>query len=234
MCTVNRHNVPTPGGCPRSEMRLNKLWHRATFVIIKHEFLESNNNNYISVSHDVHNRDEFLLVQKRSQIKDYCPGKLDATPGGVVCFDESYLENAQREMKEEMGIDFDATGKEEGSLIKRLFTFPFENEQVRFWGELYEATYRGNVENLILQKEEVDEVLRMSLCDVQVSMAKDESKWMPDGLHALKLYSQYCGDEKVGRRRLTGTSVGNLDAYLLRPRPKFIFFDCDDCLYFDR
>jgi len=234
VCTVDRHNIPTPDGCPRSEMRLNNLWHRATFVIIRHELLKSESVNYISSApHDICNRDEFLLVQRRSRIKDYCPGKLDPSPGGVVGFGESYLENAGREMEEEMGINFDASGNEEGSSMKRLFTFPFENERVRFWGELFEVTYCGDVENLKLQEEEVEEVLRMSFCDVQASMAEDESEWLPDGLHALKLYLQYYEDEKVGRRRLTGTSVGNLDAYLLRPRPKFIFFDCDDCLYFD-
>ena len=32
---------------------------------------------------------------------------------------------------------------------------------------------------------------------------------------------------------LKGYSNGDLECYKLRPKPQAIFFDCDDCLYFD-
>ncbi len=48
-------------------------------------------------------RGEFY-VQRRTMIKDYCPGYLDTTSGGVVHFGETYEENAEREVAEEMGI----------------------------------------------------------------------------------------------------------------------------------
>lgn len=56
---------------------------------------------------------------------------------------------------------------------------------------------------------------------------------MPDSLHALKLYFQRKADTKVKKRLLKGYSSGDLNSYTLRPKPKVIFFDCDDCLYFD-
>lgn len=68
--------------------------------------------------------------------------------------------------------------------MKRLFTCLFENERVRFGDELFEVTYLGDVENLKLHQEEVEEVLRMIFCDVQASMVEDESEWLPDGLRA--------------------------------------------------
>lgn len=37
-------------------------------------------------------------------IKDYCPGFLDPFSGGVVQIDESFQENAYRELLEEMGV----------------------------------------------------------------------------------------------------------------------------------
>ena len=37
----------------------------------------------------------------------------------------------------------------------------------------------------------------------------------------------------VNRRLLKGYSSSDLDAYELRPKPSAIFFDCNDCLYFD-
>ena len=56
---------------------------------------------------------------------------------------------------------------------------------------------------------------------------------MPDGLHAVKLYLQYRRDKSLKRRLLKGYSNGDLERYQLRPKPEVIFFDCDDCLYFD-
>jgi putative hydrolase of the HAD superfamily/pyrimidine and pyridine-specific 5'-nucleotidase len=38
---------------------------------------------------------------------------------------------------------------------------------------------------------------------------------------------------KVKKRLLKEYSSGDLNRYFLRPKPKVIFFDCDDCLYFD-
>lgn len=51
--------------------------------------------------------------------------------------------------------------------------------------------------------------------------------------HILQLYLQYYHDLRLKRRLLRGTSGSNIDSYSLRPKPKVIFFDCDDCLYFD-
>eukprot|EP00586_Coscinodiscus_wailesii_P017726 CAMPEP_0172507342 /NCGR_PEP_ID=MMETSP1066-20121228/202975_1 /TAXON_ID=671091 /ORGANISM="Coscinodiscus wailesii, Strain CCMP2513" /LENGTH=67 /DNA_ID=CAMNT_0013284863 /DNA_START=26 /DNA_END=226 /DNA_ORIENTATION=+ len=36
VCTVDENNIPTPNGHLRNEMRLNRLWHRATYIIVRH------------------------------------------------------------------------------------------------------------------------------------------------------------------------------------------------------
>eukprot|EP00550_Attheya_septentrionalis_P005607 CAMPEP_0198295178 /NCGR_PEP_ID=MMETSP1449-20131203/26341_1 /TAXON_ID=420275 /ORGANISM="Attheya septentrionalis, Strain CCMP2084" /LENGTH=494 /DNA_ID=CAMNT_0043995393 /DNA_START=6 /DNA_END=1487 /DNA_ORIENTATION=+ len=222
VCTVDEHNRPTAEGHVRSEVRLQNLWHRATYIIVRH-VTEEDAANPIRPEH------EHILVQRRSMSKDYCPGKLDPAPGGVVGFGESYQLNAEHELAEEMGI----SSSNNDNTMKRLFTFPYQDERVQCWGELYEVTYRGPLDALTIQEEEVEEVMRMSLSDIQKVTQQTPDAWTPDGRHALTLYLQHRHDRIVKRRLLSGYSSGNLDAYTVRPKPKAIFFDCDDCLYFD-
>mmetsp|Transcript_28580 Transcript_28580/g.32815 ORF Transcript_28580/g.32815 Transcript_28580/m.32815 type:complete len:458 (-) Transcript_28580:84-1457(-) len=219
VCTVDEKNNTTPTGHLRSEMRLNKMWHRATYVIIR--CIDPNNNNN---DKDEDEDEQILLVQRRSRIKDYCPSKLDATPGGVVGFNESYVLNATREMMEEMNINVEDDG---GNEMKQLFTFPYEDTAVKVWGGLFEVTYRKPFSDIKMQPEEVSEVLQLSIRTIRTMAVENHEDWMPDGLHAIKLYLQYRCDTSLLRR------WGDLQHYRLRPKPKVILFDCDDCLYFD-
>ncbi len=235
VCTVTPDNIPIPNGHLRSQMRLEKLWHRATYIIIRHE--EDKDDTSFTSPNDTEYDNMFLLVQRRSNIKDYCPGKLDPTPGGVVGYNESYEENAMREIEEEMKIkvvDSTQHSKTKGqNSITKLFTFPYQDEKVNVWGELFEVVYKGRLSDIVCQPEEVSEVKRLSLSQIQNMIETNPDDWMPDGLYALKLYLQRKADLKVKKRLLKGYSSGDLESYRLRPKPKVIFFDCDDCLYFD-
>lgn len=90
-------------------MRAENLWHRATYVF-------------------VFTSDEKLLVQRRTMIKDYCPGYLDPAPGGVIGAGESYAENAVRELEEEMGI--------RDVPLEHVSTFKYEDDVTHCWGVL--------------------------------------------------------------------------------------------------
>jgi putative hydrolase of the HAD superfamily/pyrimidine and pyridine-specific 5'-nucleotidase len=203
----------------RAEMRLRNLWHRATYVLIVHQ-----------AEHICQHEDVYVIVQRRSEQKDYCPGLLDPTPGGVVGYNESYLENAERELKEELGIDVSTGGH---NSLDRLFSFPYEDDRVRVWGDFYLCTFRGALKDLTLQESEVAEILRISLTELRQRIRSSTQDFMPDSLHALQLYFQWIGDQRVKRRLLRGYSSANVDAYGLRPKVEALFFDCDDCLYFD-
>jgi len=205
ICTVNENNVATVKGDTRRNMRLNHLWHRATFVII------------------IFGDDDHLLIQKRSNQKDYFPSSYDPTPGGVVEFGESYKENVKRELLEEMNINI------EKNPHKRLFSFKYENDIVRCWGDLWEVKYKGLLKDIRLQESEVEEVLHLSISAVKNMILNNRDDWMPDGLYALELYLQYLHDIKF-ERNLIGV---DFDSYKLRPKIEAVFFDCDDCLYFD-
>lgn len=213
ICIVDEANVPLPGGGRRADMRLYNLWHRATYILVQHQ-----------ADHVGQHEDTYVLVQRRSVLKDYCPGKLDPTPGGVVGVDESYELNATRELEEEMGIKCQ---------VERLFCFPYEDDLVRVWGGFFKAVYHGALKDLKIQKEEVDEVMRISLQELKGWIDHKPEDFMPDACHAMRLFFQFDRDMKVNRRLLKGYSSSNLDAYDLRPAPRALFFDCDDCLYFD-
>ena len=234
VCTVDEHNVPTERGHDRATMRQGRLWHRATYCLVRHE-----------APHLPHNPqdDIYVLVQRRSNLKDYYPNRFDPTPGGVVGFGESYTDNMVRELQEEMGIhcqmEDDSKEEQEATFsssstatLKKLFTFPYEDEYVRVWGEFYECTYRGTMHDLKLQPEEVVEVIRMNIKELQHQMKDSPDHFMPDSIHAFQLYIQHQGNLKVHRRFLKGSS-DDLERFLVRPKLQAIFFDCDDCLYFD-
>ena len=220
VCTVDQDNQPTKTGHLRYQVRKMNLWHRATYILVRHHQTTSTTSPSAVV-----------LVQKRSMRKDYYPGALDPTPGGVVGFGESYLENAQREL-EEMGIDT-TSGNPQGNSIERLFTFSFENDSVKVWGEMFEAKYTGDLKQLKLQSEEVEKVLPITLDDLQTQIETQPESFMPDSVHAVKLYLQRQADQRSKRKLLKGYSAESFDRYSLRPKPSVIFFDCDDTLYFD-
>jgi putative hydrolase of the HAD superfamily/pyrimidine and pyridine-specific 5'-nucleotidase len=152
-------------------------------------------------------------------------------PGGVVEYGETYQENAVREMQEEMGIDLSINNNNNNNTLSHLFTFPYQDNRVRVWGDVYECIYRGSIDSLIVQEVEVESITRMSLQELKDRIATHPDDFMPDACHAMKLYFQRMGDLRVNRRLLREFS--SLDCYQLHPRPKVIFFDVDDCLYFD-
>lgn len=71
---------------PRQVMRQNVLPHRASYIVVM----------------DANNR---ILVEIRTLSKDYAPGLFDACVGGVVQSGEDPILSAERELKEEIGVD---------------------------------------------------------------------------------------------------------------------------------
>lgn len=238
ICHVTADNTVLPNGVVRSDMRLHNLWHRATYTLVivmnppvnsgKYDNSIERNKDPLSLG------STYVLVQRRSSLKDYCPMKLDPLPGGVVEHNESYYDNVIRELHEEMGISVSSASSSSDNGLQRLFTFPYEDKRVRVWGEFYTYKYYGTIKDLVLQKEEVDSVLCMSLQELEKAIETTPDEFMPDACYAMQLYYQYLLDRHVKRRLLYGYSSSNLNAYSLRPKPKVIFFDCDDCLYFDQ
>ena len=109
----------------REQMRAQCLRHRATYIVV----------------HDGMGK---ILVQRRTETKDFHPGMLDATAGGVVQADEQLLESARREAEEELGIA--------GVPFADHGQFYYEDKFCRVWGSLFSCVSHGP---FALQEEEV-------------------------------------------------------------------------------
>lgn len=142
------------GAVPRSRMRREKLAHRATYI-----FIEDHEGR--------------LYVQRRTTIKDYCPGMLDACCGGVVQAGEPWFPSALRELGEEMGI------RDVPLQCWGLAWLADDSNQV--WGGLYDCVYEGPLQ---LQAEEVEYVLRMAPAEI---LARAD-EFTPDSIAALQIW----------------------------------------------
>lgn len=147
----------------RAQMRAQCLRHRATYIVV----------------HDGMGK---ILVQRRTEIKDFMPGKLDATAGGVVQSGEDMLESARREAEEELGIaavPFAEHGK-----------FYFEDQHCRVWGGLFSCVSHGP---FAMQESEVDEIIWMT--PDEITARCDE--FTDDSLKALSLWMSRNGDNRA-------------------------------------
>ncbi|ALB63454.1 Putative Nudix hydrolase YfcD [Cronobacter condimenti 1330] len=146
----------------RAQMRAERLRHRATYIVV----------------HDGMGK---ILVQRRTDIKDFMPGMLDATAGGVVQAGEGLLESARREAEEELGIA--------GVPFAEHGQFYFEDEHCRVWGGLFSCVSHGP---FALQESEISEVCWMA--PDEITARCDE--FTPDTLKALSLWlSRNAGQE---------------------------------------
>ncbi|MBA0217377.1 NUDIX hydrolase YfcD [Pectobacterium brasiliense] len=149
----------------RQQMRAQSLRHRATYIVV----------------HDGMGK---ILVQRRTKIKDFYPGLLDATAGGVVQSGEQMLESARREAEEELGIA--------GVPFAEHGLFYYEGDKCRVWGGLFSCVTHGP---FALQEEEVDEV--SWLTPQEITARCDE--FTPDSLKALSLWLTRYSDQEYGK-----------------------------------
>lgn len=111
---VDEHNNEK-AVAPRSEMRLNNLIHRASYIIVCNSAGE-------------------IFVQKRTRTKDIYPGYYDIAAGGVVQENETYLESAKRELQEELGVS---------AFLKILFDHFYCDAHNKVWGRIFSCIHEG-------------------------------------------------------------------------------------------
>jgi len=150
----------------RQQMRAQCLRHRASYIVV----------------HDGMGK---ILVQRRTETKDFFPGWLDATAGGVVQSGENILDSARREAEEELGIA-GVPFAEHG-----MFYFE-ETNKCRVWGALFSCVSHGP---FALQEEEVDEVSWMT--PEEITARCDE--FTPDSLKALSLWMTRNNEKEHGK-----------------------------------
>ena len=136
----------------RAEVRAKNLPHRCSYCLI------------------VDADDRRVLVQKRVAWKETYPSHFDPCPGGVMGPDESFEENAVRELAEEMGIVVGSPLSP--SAPEFLFDFWFEDASVRNWGRLLKVRFEGELGDLKLQPEEVESVAWLDRASLKELLAK--------------------------------------------------------------
>ena len=141
----------------RTLVHLHGDWHRTSHVWVVRKRADG--------GHD-------LLLQKRSGEKDSFAGCYDISSAGHIPAGQDYLESALRELKEELGI----TAKPEELRLVGVHDGRYEGE---FGGQIFKNHEKSHVfvyekpveiEDLKLQKEEVESVKWMKIEDVLASV----------------------------------------------------------------
>jgi 16S rRNA (adenine1518-N6/adenine1519-N6)-dimethyltransferase len=148
------------GTATRAEVHAQKLVHRAAHVF-------------------VFNKHGDLLLQKRSRLKDVCPGLWDSSVSGHIDAGESYPDAAVRELAEEMGITSEAAPEE----IARIA--PGDDtgwEHVR----LYRVRHDGNVR---FPSAEIDAVMWFPLAEIAAWSARQPTDFAPGFLQCWKKFN---------------------------------------------
>ncbi len=105
------------GTMTRKEVIEQNLLHRSVFIFVFNE-----------------NGDVF--IQKRSEDKDILPGMYGVSCGGFVQSEETYEDGAERELKEELGIESPMI------FIKQA---RFKSDKQNYIGHIYALEYDGEI-----------------------------------------------------------------------------------------
>ena len=105
----------TIGTVTRAEMRMRRLGHRCTYVLVFNQRGE-------------------LFIHLRTPTKDVFPSHWDTCIGGVLTAGESYSEGVLREIHEELGIE---------ALPRELFLFRYADERTIVQGMVYRLDHDG-------------------------------------------------------------------------------------------
>lgn len=118
-----------------------------------------------------------LCVHQRTPHKRLYPSFWDVAAGGVVAAGESYLQGAERELAEELGVS--------GVPLTEHFRFFFNSAESQLWGGVFSCCWDGP---LTLQPEEVQAVRWV---DPRSDWQRAGEQYAPDSLEALARLLQH-------------------------------------------
>lgn len=96
----------------------------------------------------IFNKNGKMLISQRQSTMKSCPNLWDFSSGGGASNSENSRESSQRELKEELGLDYDFSNE------RARFTFNTKNE----FDDYYIIEMNVDLDDLKLQKEEVQAV----------------------------------------------------------------------------
>lgn len=134
---LNEYGEFTGKIATREECHKNGYWHRAVYAFV----IDSNGR---------------ILLQKRSGNKKLLPNLWDVTAGGHVDSGEFGIQALIRETKEELGIQISA---EDIKYIAGSTSVNIQGDIInKHYNECYLITKNIDISDIIVQKEEVEEV----------------------------------------------------------------------------
>ncbi|MCF2144469.1 MAG: NUDIX domain-containing protein [Candidatus Heimdallarchaeota archaeon] len=146
------------GKASKYKCHANALLHRSVFVFI------FNKNNQ-------------LLLQKRSSNKSIRPNKVTASASGHVHAGESYLEAARRELKEELGLEIEIHEK-----LKTIGPYENDKELIKLF-----VGYMDN-EELIVNESEISDIFFLTITEINEAIEKQKFDF---GLSFIKIFQEY-------------------------------------------
>lgn len=153
----------------RSEAHKQGLWHRSAHIWI-------------------YNSKSEILLQLRSAGKIMFPGKWDVSSAGHIGAGEIPLESALRELKEEIGI----TAADEDLYFYKIFkqSSTYNNLLDNEFHYAYFLKFNGDIGNLILQEEEVDEIRFYHTDFLKTELNKNPGNFVPQGKNWFEIISE--------------------------------------------
>lgn len=151
---VNEQNEPTGEVVGRKEAHERKLWHRCANVYFYRV-------NAVQVE---------VLVHRRAANKASDPNKWDITFGGHLKAGQGVLEAAISEIQEEVGISMLEEDIKEGEWKIVGSRGHFDKE--------YFYNFTGNIGDIRLQTEEIQEVKWITLADIESALVEHPEEWV--------------------------------------------------------
>ena len=140
-----------------------------TGEIMDRDYVHNNNLLHNEVSVFILNSNKDILLQKRSVLKRFNPGKWGLC-SGHVSYDETLEEAALREIKEEIGLDIGLSDLK--PIGDRVFVIGATNSHITYH---YYIKVDKSRDEFIIQKEELSEVKWFNIDDV-INMIKNKDE----------------------------------------------------------
>lgn len=121
----------------------------------------------------VYNSAGLLCMHRRTAHKRLYPGFWDLAAGGLVAAGETYLQGAERELEEELGIS--------GVPLQEHGRFFYQSPESRLWGAVYSCLWDGPI------RMQAEEVMDLRWIDPSASWRRAGESYTPDSLQALLL-----------------------------------------------
>jgi isopentenyldiphosphate isomerase len=149
---VHEHDGEMTGeALPRSEVLSKQMWCRTTNIYIL-------------------NRKGEMLCHQRSLKKERHPGAWATHFGGHLCQGEVYESNAIKELEEELGLKV--------PFVKLVPWRTTKNEQAKIWVREFMTVYDGDIINLPIQKEEVEQLKWFTIEEIMSERLHNTAVWM--------------------------------------------------------